>query len=305
MNELIVFYEGVLQYPLANTESEYSLGIVKEIAIRTYNPQLTEELRKSRSTSQSESNKQQQNGYNVDIPAQQEEFPDDVDLHKELDSLISGMADQQISDTIGSPSKEEEDEKVSMPSVITYSLQATRRYSSDYQYVSKLALDPNDKKYSSRWLYLFNDSLSLSTHEFALDTTWIESLSKEFKGGKAFRLISPEKRLIVTADDLQEKEQFLSMVQAQIINTLKKTNSLLDPEGKRRIATSTFSSGAYYEGEWENGVFDGKGTHLSADGDKYTGEWVKGLRQGKGTLLSRDGSRYEGEWIDNQVSKKL
>ena len=86
--------------------------------------------------------------------------------------------------------------------------------SKEVAYISRLAI--NDPKYPTRWLYLFSDSLSLSAHEFSLSTTWIEPMSDEFKKGHAFRIVSPERRIVVCSNDKQEKERFLELVNYQV-----------------------------------------------------------------------------------------
>ena len=51
-----------------------------------------------------------------------------------------------------------------------------------------------------------------------------------------------------------------------------------DMTGKIRFAKYTFLNGAYYEGVWESGIFNGYGIHLLPSGHKYQGQWQKGLR---------------------------
>jgi hypothetical protein len=62
-----------------------------------------------------------------------------------------------------------------------------------------------------------------------------------------------EKRIIVCANNKQEKEEFLEKVRNQILSLLKKEGYLRDPpDGRRRFAKHTFLSGAYYEGSHFN-----------------------------------------------------
>ena len=57
----------------------------------------------------------------------------------------------------------------------------------------------------------------------------------------------------------------------------KNKGYLRSEDGKRRYSSHRFSNGAYYEGEWENGVFDGHGTQLLSTGQKYTGIFQYGF----------------------------
>jgi hypothetical protein len=67
------------------------------------------------------------------------------------------------------------------------------------------------------------------------------------------------------------------LVNKHISGILEEGNSLRgNRDGTRRFAKYTFLSGDYYEGEWENGIFDGVGTHLLVNGQKYEGTWSKG-----------------------------
>ena len=54
------------------------------------------------------------------------------------------------------------------------------------------------------------------------------------------------------------------------------------------------TEGGFYEGGWEEGLFHGKGKHVSPSGHIYEGEHHKGKRQGHGIFTWPDGSRYEG-----------
>lgn len=54
-----------------------------------------------------------------------------------------------------------------------------------------------------------------------------------------------------------------------------------------------------YEGTFEKGLIEGKGTMTSAAGDAYEGQYHAGRRHGYGVYKSADGSRYEGEYQNN------
>jgi hypothetical protein len=93
----------------------------------------------------------------------------------------------------------------------------------------------------------------------------------------------------------------------------------------------TYSSGNYYEGEWDNNKRNGMGTmhwltsderyegnwednfqsgfgtHIWLEGstenkllrNRYIGYWKEGQRSGKGIFYYSNGSMYEGEWFEN------
>jgi len=63
-----------------------------------------------------------------------------------------------------------------------------------------------------------------------------------------------------------------------------------------------------YEGEWERGRMQGKGTYYygSSDplqpGSRYIGEFRENLRYGMGTYFLPDGSIYDGQWRDGVMN---
>lgn len=55
-------------------------------------------------------------------------------------------------------------------------------------------------------------------------------------------------------------------------------------------------SGDRYVGDLVDGVPDGRGRYLWADGRVYDGDFVDGVRDGEGVMTWPDGRRYEGEF---------
>ena len=51
-----------------------------------------------------------------------------------------------------------------------------------------------------------------------------------------------------------------------------------------------------YDGIFENGMLNGRGSMHSADGDHYMGEFKDDLRHGEGIALFANGDRYEGQF---------
>ncbi len=56
----------------------------------------------------------------------------------------------------------------------------------------------------------------------------------------------------------------------------------------------------YYEGEWKNGKFNGKGSHYWRDYKVYEGEWQDGMCNGNGIGFVNLSDYYEGEWKNGE-----
>ena len=58
----------------------------------------------------------------------------------------------------------------------------------------------------------------------------------------------------------------------------------------RKVSLS-YSDGSSYEGDWKDGLWHGKGTHIwpRSDGRKYEGDWIRGNRHGRGIITWLDG----------------
>lgn len=57
-------------------------------------------------------------------------------------------------------------------------------------------------------------------------------------------------------------------------------------------------AGSVYRGEWRDGVMQGKGHLVCANGDVFEGQFEKDQYHGEGTLTSGDKTNYTGEWKD-------
>ncbi len=57
--------------------------------------------------------------------------------------------------------------------------------------------------------------------------------------------------------------------------------------------------GGQYEGQYKNGLRDGKGSAIARDGVRYDGEWRAGLRNGRGVVNYPVGGSYDGPWLDD------
>ena len=70
-------------------------------------------------------------------------------------------------------------------------------------------------------------------------------------------------------------------------------------EGKGRML---WNNGARYEGEFKNGLFHGQGRYEGKDGINYEGEFRNGVLDGQGRYESKDGSSYEGEFSEGHIT---
>ncbi|HMX00901.1 MAG TPA: trypsin-like peptidase domain-containing protein [Cyclobacteriaceae bacterium] len=65
-----------------------------------------------------------------------------------------------------------------------------------------------------------------------------------------------------------------------------------------------YKNGEYestYEGEFKNGIREGKGKFTHKDGTVREGQFVNGQLMGKGSMYSADGQRYSGEFVNYRI----
>ena len=60
-----------------------------------------------------------------------------------------------------------------------------------------------------------------------------------------------------------------------------------------------FPDGSVYQGQTENGKFNGSGRMTHPNGDIYQGQWVNGVAHGYGIFCDTKGSLYEGDWYND------
>lgn len=73
-------------------------------------------------------------------------------------------------------------------------------------------------------------------------------------------------------------------------------NDDLQPHGRGKL---TFSDGAIYDGEFQNGRIEGHGRMTLADGQWYLGEWMDGKKHGLGLDVAADGTvGHEGTFCN-------
>ena len=51
-------------------------------------------------------------------------------------------------------------------------------------------------------------------------------------------------------------------------------------------------NGGKYEGNFKDGMKNGKGTYIYSNGSKYEGEWKDNKKHGKGIFTDSYGSKY-------------
>lgn len=60
--------------------------------------------------------------------------------------------------------------------------------------------------------------------------------------------------------------------------------------------------GSRFEGEYRDGLLNGRGVYVFANGSRYDGEYADDLRSGRGVFTHPDGESYDGEWRDGLPS---
>jgi len=65
-----------------------------------------------------------------------------------------------------------------------------------------------------------------------------------------------------------------------------------------------WANGDVYDGQWHDGKMQGKGKKVYANGDVYDGQWHDGKKQGKGKLVWANGDVYDGQWHDGKRQGK-
>lgn len=70
--------------------------------------------------------------------------------------------------------------------------------------------------------------------------------------------------------------------------------------GKMKWGAQSPNFGDVYEGEFNNGVMNGKGVYHWCNGNWYDGQWVFGMMSGEGTLVEKDGTTYSGMMSHNK-----
>ena len=69
------------------------------------------------------------------------------------------------------------------------------------------------------------------------------------------------------------------------------------------IQTFCYENGEKYEGQIQNGVYNGQGTYYYRNGEKqYEGQFKDGKRHGQGTYYFENGNRFEGQFENDDCN---
>lgn len=73
-----------------------------------------------------------------------------------------------------------------------------------------------------------------------------------------------------------------------------------DTDRPNGIGRLELENGDFYEGEFHNGMFHGKGRLVQSGGKMYEGAWRNNKREGKGMEVWPDGKRYQGKFRNDK-----
>lgn len=73
------------------------------------------------------------------------------------------------------------------------------------------------------------------------------------------------------------------------------TDGVLNGQG-----TCIYADGCLYDGNYENGLMEGEGICTFTNGDVYEGQWKNDKMEGQGTYTSKNGEKYEGQWVKSK-----
>lgn len=62
-------------------------------------------------------------------------------------------------------------------------------------------------------------------------------------------------------------------------------------------------NGDVYEGDWVDGLKEGRGYYTWENGDVYEGEFKNGVREGFGEFKWANGESYKGLWKEDNMAK--
>ena len=102
--------------------------------------------------------------------------------------------------------------------------------------------------------------------------------------------IAEEAEIPLTAKGKHQLSQASISTQASLTSptTVKK-------EREKKVSFALID-GSTYNGEWLDGMRDGKGKHKMDSGLQYTGEWLLDKRHGFGKQQFDNGDVYFGQW---------
>jgi hypothetical protein len=96
---------------------------------------------------------------------------------------------------------------------------------------------------------------------------------------------------------------FVGLLFCNTVHALPKCKGTNQFKWHNCSGTEKLQDGGKYEGEHQNGDFNGQGTAIWASGEKYVGEWKDSKRHEQGTNIYAGefaGDKYVGEFKDNE-----
>ena len=128
-----------------------------------------------------------------------------------------------------------------------------------------------------------------------------------------YKTINENKRNINKIKIINLKEKELSIKETDIINQNQKDEYTKRPSDSssssndNKYKSEIYKNGTY-EGEFKNGLREGKGTMNYNNGFIYEGDWKNDRREGKGLLYKEKDKlkkeRYEGEFKNGKIEGK-
>ncbi len=133
----------------------------------------------------------------------------------------------------------------------------------------------------------FNDT----DDEMTARSDWMKTLSDAF----------PDKATYLTFSNPNHKMNLVEQIGVNF-NITPNYNPYDFGKGFFRSGNAVieFKNGAVYNGEFSEGLFEGRGKMAYSDGHIYKGGWKRGKRHGQGKMIYSIGDIYEGGWIDGR-----
>jgi len=168
-------------------------------------------------------------------------------------------------------------------------------------------------------LYIFNDIiivtpesksknkelLTLPHYQWPLHLVWYTYHSDSFKlqgPGTAYHMKG------LNAEETAQWQKNICTAQAQHMQSLMTTQdrhlqrereAAMSMSDLVRFGSFQFEVGAVYEGQWKDGIMEGRGAHTYL-GNHFVGLFHGGKKTGKGVMEYMTGGTYDGEWLHDR-----
>ncbi|CAK58135.1 unnamed protein product (macronuclear) [Paramecium tetraurelia] len=84
----------------------------------------------------------------------------------------------------------------------------------------------------------------------------------------------------------------------------KKDQQLVQTNQQQKLPCIELQNGAFYEGQWKDGMIHGFGKYILSENSFYIGDWYENKPNGSGTFQHSNGDLFSGTWVDGQVKGK-